>query len=456
VLVVSGLLAATCLMVSGLAPARAQTLEEALVQAYSSNPTLGAARATLRSVDEDVPAALAGQRPSPAVVASAGPAWTQSNLFVPTVSPNQTTRTTPRSVGLSVTQPIYQGGQIEARISQAENTVLAQQAALLDAEQTVLLQAAAAYLDVVQDQALLDLQVNYETFQKRDLEAIRDRFRVGEVTQTDVSLQEAQVASATAARVAAQGVLSAVRATYTKLIGSPPGTLVQPKLKYPLPANLDETVTQARARNPSVVTAVHTETAARDAVDVADGALLPTVSVTASISRDLDREIPNDFTNGGSIVANVTIPFDNGGAAAKARAARQSASSARITIDQALRAAEEAAVTDWENLVTARASITSFEAAVKANELAAEGMRQQVSVGASTVIDLLNTEQTLLNARVNLVKAHHDESVAVFGVLSAVGQLTAQALQLPTPYYDYKAHYEAVRDKWFGTGIDQP
>ena len=229
-----------------------------------------------------------------------------------------------------------------------------------------------------------------------------------------------------------------------------------PKLKYPLPASLEETVTLARAHNPAVTNAVYTETAARDAVDVADGALLPTVSVTASVSHALDRQIPNDFTNSGSVIANLTIPLDNGGAAAKARAARQQASSARITIDQTLRATEETAVTAWQNLVTARASIASFDAAVKANELAAEGMRQQVSVGASTVIDLLNTEQTLLNSRVNLVKAHHDESVAVFAVLSAVGQLTAQSLQLPTQYYDYKAYYDAVHDKWFGIGIDQP
>ncbi len=453
-LVAWGVLAAGLVMAPGL-PA-AQTLEEALVQAYDGNPTLGAARATLRSVDEGVPAARAGERPSPSVVGSTGSAWAQSSLFAPAIPSSQVTRTTPSSVGLSVTQPIYQGGQIEARINQAENAVLAQRAALLTAEQTVLLQATGAYLDVVQDQALLDLQVNYEAFQKRDLEAIRDRFRVGEVTQTDVSLQEAQLASATAARIAAEGVLSAVRATYTKLIGSPPGKPVLPKLKYPLPASLEETVTLARAHNPAVTNAVYTETAARDAVDVADGALLPTVSVTASVSHALDRQIPNDFTNSGSVIANLTIPLDNGGAAAKARAARQQASSARITIDQTLRATEETAVTAWQNLVTARASIASFDAAVKANELAAEGMRQQVSVGASTVIDLLNTEQTLLNSRVNLVKAHHDESVAVFAVLSAVGQLTAQSLQLPTQYYDYKAYYDAVHDKWFGIGIDQP
>jgi len=204
-----------------------------------------------------------------------------------------------------------------------------------------------------------------------------------------------------------------------------------------------------------VVQSRFTESAARDSVDVADAGLLPTVGVTASIARNLDRSRGEDFNTAAGVVANLTIPLDNGAVASKARAARQSANAARLNIEQALRVAQETAVTAWQGLATARASIASFEAAVKANELAAEGMRQQVAVGASTVIDLLNTEQTLLNARVSLVKARHDESVAIFNVLSAVGQLSAQTLKLPVQYYDYEAHYDAVRDKWFGIGINE-
>jgi outer membrane protein/adhesin transport system outer membrane protein len=444
------------LAVVGMGPATAETLDEALSRAYTSNPALGTARAQLRAQDEAVPQALAQTRPQTALVGSAGPAWTRTSLVQ--TAPGERPpwmRLNSRSVGLSVTQPLYKGGQIESGISQAENQVLAQRASLLDTEQSILLQAATAYFDVGRDVALLDLQVNFESFQKRDLEAYRDRFRVGEITQTDVSLQEAQLSSATAARVAAEGTLENTRATYAALIGSLPGKLVLPRLKLPLPASLDETVVLARAHNPQVVNATYTEAAARDAVDIADGGLLPNLSVTASVGRNLDKQVPNDFSNGASVIATLTVPLDNGAVAAKARQARQSAGAARMTVEQVLRTVEQNAVTAWQGLATTRASIGAYQAAVRANELAADGMRQQVAVGASTVIDLLNTEQTLLNARVNLVKAHHDENVAIFSVLAAVGGLSAQTLKLPVPYYDYEAYYHAVRNKWFGIGIDQ-
>ncbi len=447
--------------------ARGQTMDEALAQAYLGNPALNSARGTLRSVDEGVPQARAQSRPSAAVVGSAGRAATHAGIsgFNSTGTvhdgaaasgyPNAWYPTTPRTAGVSVTQPLYKGGGIDAGIAQAEATVLAQRAALLDTEQTVLLLSATAYLDVVQAQALLELQTKFETVQKRDLEAFQGRFRAGEVTLTDVSLQEAQVASAAAARVSAEGALTSARAAFAKLVGARPGKLALPRLSYPLPASLDEAVTQARGRSPKVVTAVHSESAAKAAVDVADSGLLPSVSVTASAVHNLDRTKRDDFSTAGSVVANLSIPLDGGALAAKSRAARQSANVARINVEQAARTAEESATTAWQALATARASIASYQAAVKANELAAEGMRQQVAVGSSTVIDMLNTEQILLSARVNLVKARHDESVSIFSLLASVGELTAQTLKLPVQYYDYETHYRNVRDRWFGYGIDE-
>lgn len=448
-------------------PAAAQALDEALAQAYMGNPALNGARATLRSVDEGVPQARAQSRPSASVVGSAGRTVTHAGIAgfegKPTVPdgvaasgyPNNWYPTTPRTAGVSVTQPLYKGGGIDAGIEQAEATVRAQRAALLDTEQTVLLLAATAYLDVVQAQALLELQTNFESVQKRDLEAFQGRFRAGEVTLTDVSLQEAQVASATAARISAEGTLISARAAYAKLVGSRPGKLGLPKLSYPLPASLDEAVAEARGRSPKVVTAVHTESAAKAAVDVADSGLLPTVSITASALHNLDRTKRDDFSTAGSVIANLSIPLDGGGLAAKSRAARQSANAARINVEQTTRTAEESAIDAWQALATSRASIASFQAAVKANTLASEGMRQQVAVGSSTVIDLLNTEQTLLSTRVNLVKAQHDEGVSIFSLLASVGELTAQTLKLPVQYYDYEAHYRNVRDRWYGYGIDE-
>ena len=451
--------------VIGLLPgegAWGQSLNDALAQAYLGNPALNSARATLRSVDEGVPQARAQSRPSAALTAGAGqaethagaPGYSESGTSI-SGYPNKWYPTNPRSVGVSVTQPIYRGGGIDAGIEQAEATVLAQRAGLLDTEQTVLLLAASAYLDVVQAQALLDLQVSFETVQKRDLEAFQGRFGAGEVTRTDVSLQEAQVASATAARIFAEGALASARAAFAKLVGTRPGKLALPRLSYPLPASLDEAVAQARGRSPKVVTAVHSESAAKAAVDVADSGLLPTVSITAAALHNLDRSKRNDFSTAGSVIANLSIPLDGGALAAKSRAARQSANAARINLEQAARTAEESATTAWQALATARASIVSYQAAVKANELAVEGMRQQVSVGASTVIDMLNTEQTLLSARVNLVKARHDEGASIFSLLASVGELTAQTLKLPVNYYDYEAHYKSVRGRWYGYGIDE-
>ena len=455
-----GLLAFTGATSSALA----ETLDEALARAYTGNPTLSSARATLRSVDEGGPQARAQSRPSASVVSSAGRATTHAGLTNTGVGtsgtaasgyPNEWTPSTPRHAGVSVTQPLYRGGAIDAGIVQAEATVLAQRSVLLDTEQTVLQASATAYLDVVQAQALLELQSNFEAVQKRDLAAFQGRYRVGEVTLTDVSLQEALVASATAARVSAEGMLITARAAYAKLIGSVPCKVALPKLSYPLPANLDEAVAEARGRSPKVVTALHTEKATRAAVDVADAGLLPSVGITASAMHDLDGSRRNSFSTVGSIVATVSIPLDGGALAAKARAARQSANAARLNIEEAERRAEEAVITAWQGLATARANIASYQAAVKANELAVKGMRQQVAVGSSIVIDMLNTEQNLLNAQVNLIRARHDEGVSILAILASAGKLTAQTLRLQVNYYDYEAHYRNIRDRWYGYGIEE-
>ena len=457
---------AGALVFVGLLPAAAvgETLDDALARAYISNPTLNSARATLRSVDEGVPQARAQSRPSAAVTGSAGRADTHAGMTTTGSAPSGTASSgfsnawmpsTPRSAGVAVTQPLYQGGAIDAGIARAESTVLAQRAVLLDTEQTVLLQAATAYLDVVQVQALLDLQNNFESVQKRDLAAFQGRFQAGEVTLTEVSLQEAQVASATAARVSAEGALITARSVYARLMGTEPGKLALPKLSYTLPANLEEAVAEARGHSPKVVSAIHNEKAAKAAVDVADAGLLPTVSVTASALNNLDRTRRGDFSTQGSVIANVTIPLDGGALAARSRAARQSANAALINVEEAGREAEDSAISAWQGLATARATIASYQAVVRAAELATEGMRQQVTVGSSTVIDMLNTELNLLNARVNLVKARHDEAVSIFTLLAAVGELTAQTLKLPVQYYDYEAHYRNVRDRWFGYGIDE-
>ncbi|CAK0755013.1 exported hypothetical protein [Azospirillaceae bacterium] len=234
--------------------AQAETLSEALGTAYTSNPTLEASRAQLRAVDEQVPQALSATRPTVQATGSYGPSWTESDL-------QYWQRSNPRSVGLEVSQPLYRGGRIESGIDRAELLVQAQRASLKNNEQTTLLTAATAYLDVIRDQAVLNLSNNNEQVLKRQLEAERDRFRVGEITKTDVSQSESRLARATADRITAIGSLNTSRAGYTRAIGHTPGKLTPPAVKFQIPSTLDDAIEEALAGNPAVQAANFTEAA---------------------------------------------------------------------------------------------------------------------------------------------------------------------------------------------------
>jgi len=445
--------AALLALASPTGKARAQALDQALGQAYLTNPTLDAARAQLRATDEQVPQALSGQRPTLQIQGQAGPNWTKYNTL------DQWRRNNPAAATLQATQPLYRGGTIEANIGQAENQVLAQRANLLAQEQSVLLAAATAYLDVVRDLSAVELNTNNEQVLRRQLQATQDRFRVGEITKTDVSQAEARLAGATAARVQAEGNLRSSRASFARVIGTAPTKLTPPKLPRDLPATLDDAIAQATDHNPAVVAAVFAESAARKAIDSVDGELWPQVSLSASVARQHDPSVSTPDINtadNAQILAQVTIPlYTSGATAARARAARQVAGQRRLQIDEARRQAREAAIKAWEALNTARSSLESRKAQITASTIALEGVRQEARVGTRTVLDTLNAEQELLDAKVGLVQSQHDEAVATYSLLSAVGRLTAQEQKLPVAYYDYQAYYRAVRDRWWGTEISE-
>lgn len=434
---------------SGLAggPAGAQSLEEALAAAYQTNPVLEAQRAQLRATDELVPQARSGYLPSLEASGDVGRVRTEQSGQVGVV--------TPRNVDINLTQPIYRGGRTAAGVSRAENLVQSQRASLVAAEQDVLLDAATAYFNVVRDQAVLDLNVNNEQVLRRQLEAAQDRFRVGEITRTDVSQAESRLARATADRILAEGVLNASRAEYARLVGDVPGKLTQPVPTIALPNTLDETVGLSVDNNPSVIAAKFAEAAARDGVDVARGQLLPSVSVVGNVGRSWDQTRQDSVTDSASVIARVTVPIYQAGAAtSQVREAKQTVSQRRSQSESQTRAAREAGIRAWEALVTARASILALQSQVRSAEIALEGVRQEATVGSRTVLDVLDAEQELLNARVQLVRSQRDELVAAFQVLAATGQLTAGRLGLPVRSYDYEANYRDVRNKLWGTSID--
>lgn len=422
---------------------------EALIQAYQNNPTLRAQRASLRATDEGVPQALSGYRPTVEILGDTG--YTVQGGS----DTNGTESGTDYGGSLRVTQNLYSGGGTVADVKRAENTVKAERARLADTEQLVLLNAVQAYMNAFRDEAVLKLNVNNERVLNRQLEATRDRFNVGEVTRTDVSQAEARVASATADRIQAEGNVQISRGIYEQIIGTMPTDLSKPAPVTELPASRKDALAIAQQTNPAVLAAQYDERAAQDNVTLVRSDLLPKVDLVGQGGRSRTDGISDLTRDSASIMAQLTVPlYQRGAVSSRVREAKQLAGRNRLRLIEAQRSATEDANNAWESLVTARARIRSISAAVRANRIALEGVRQEALVGSRTVLDVLDAEQELLDSQVNLVVAERDEIVAQYQLMSALGRLTAQSLNLQTDYYDPDAHYKAVRDKLWGTGTE--
>jgi outer membrane protein len=427
-----------------------QTLNDALVAAYLANPTLERDRANLRAIDEAVPQALSGWRPSLNAFGEVGKRSVDDNSRS-AIQGND--NLTPESVGVSITQPLFRGGRTVAQTRSAENTVRSARAQLYSTEQGVLFDAAEAFLDVYRDQAVLDLRIQNEQRLTRQLEAARDRFEVGEVTRTDVFQAEARLADATAERVAAEGDLESSRARYRNVVGEMPGNLKRPELPREFPADMEEAIDAALDRDPDLLSAEFAEKASLDDIDATRGELLPEVNVIGRATRDREAARQGARFNTYEALVRMDMPlYQSGAVYSRVRQSKQSAAAARRDIDRFRRIAVQRATQAWSDFETAQAQIRSFTKSVEANTVALEGVQSEALVGARTVLDVLNAENELLNSQVGLVRARRDEGVAVFELLAAAGELTAQRLELPVDYYDPEKHYRQVRGKWFGMG----
>jgi len=427
----------------------AQTIEDALAKAYLNNPTLLSARAGLRATDEAVPQALSNWRPTVEVTSSIGAEVQKSNTGTET-DVRQSRR--PKDLGISLTQPLFRGGRTLAATSGAENEIRAARARLLESEQSILLQAATAYLNVYRDQAVLKLNTNNEEVLQRQLDATRDRFEVGEITRTDVHQAEARLARSRADRIQSEGDLEISRANYLNIVGEPaPEALTLPTMQLSLVETAEEAVQIAVVNNPAVIAAEFDRRQAMDNVDEVWGELLPELELTASSTRELQTTTENSARTTHEITLNLTVPiYQQGEVYSRLREARQDAAESTLTIDTERRDAAEAATQAFKSLVTARAQVDAFTTQIDANLVAHEGVTREAAVGSRTVLDILDAEQELLDARVSHVRSERDELVAAFELLNAMGRLTAKDLGLTVDLYDPREHYKEVRDKWFG------
>jgi outer membrane protein len=315
--------------------------------------------------------------------------------------------------------------------------------------------AAKAYLNVYKDEAVLSLNINNKEVLKRQMQATRDRFQVGEITRTDVYQASARMAGASADLTDSEGNLKSSRAAYKNVIGmSAPKNLVLPKNPAGLPNDLEEVVKLALKFNPSVIAAEFDRKALNDNVDKVRGELLPSLSLKSGLSKKFQSGSETGRIDTADITLNLTVPlYQKGTVYSKMREARQKVEKGIFTVDQSKRDAIEAATKAWESLISARARVRSFKSQNDANKVALEGVEREAQVGSRTVLDVLDAEQELLDSRVSYVTSERDEILAVYELKASIGQMTAKDLQLEVDAYTPVINYNKVRNKWFGVNV---
>jgi outer membrane protein len=430
---------------------QAETLQGALSKAYENNPTLTAARAGQRANDENVPIQRAGGLPEVGARVDY-----QENLVLPGnafFSPKRSL-----NVGGQLTVPIYQGGAVKNAVKAAKYRVEAGQADLRATEASVFAQTVGAYMDVIRDQAIVQLNQKNVAVLRTNLQATSDRFEIGDLTRTDVAQSEARLALAEGDLRTAESNLIASRESYVRLVGDAPVDLQQPPALPNLPATAEDAVAIALTNNPDIDAANQLVNASRADIGVARASRLPKLSATTSAgytnnlsSIPPENTTSENVTNSAQAGLSLTIPiFQGGRPAAQVRQAQSRTSQAienYVAVERDVIAQTRGAYAAWQ---ANERIITATQQAVGANALSLEGVRAENSVGTRSILEILNAEQEYLNTQVQLVSARRNSYVAAFSLLAAMGKAEARDLGIEGgALYDPDVNYQRVRGKVF-------
>ncbi|MDO8351954.1 MAG: TolC family outer membrane protein, partial [Aestuariivirga sp.] len=398
------ILLASAALAVGAGQVSAETLVQAMVSAYSGNPTLQAERARQRGTDEQVPQALSGWRPTVNTEGRIANVWSDS-------SDGPATENDPKSVAIGLSQPIFRGFKTINGTKAAEANVEAGKQSLLAIEQDILFQAIQAYMNVIRDRQIVGLrQQNVGVLQKQ-LTAADERFKVGEITRTDVAQSKARVSGAQSSVASANATLAASVANYINIVGHKPGSLKYPRLAK-LPKNLEAAQAAAMEINPNILAAAYVEEASNYNIEVVKGDLLPGASLDASAQFNDNPQDGTSRSETARIEGVLTIPlYEAGRVYSSVREAKHVASQRRLEVIQAGRSVRESVSISWNNLVAAREIIRSAKEQVSAAQLALDGVRQEYFVGSRTTLDVLDAETEVVNARISLVSAERDQIV---------------------------------------------
>ncbi|MGY6635279.1 MAG: TolC family outer membrane protein [Alkalilacustris sp.] len=437
-----GLIAGAALIVGAgvLAPqATAQTLTDTLIAAYRNSNLLEQNRAVLRAADEDVAQAVSALRPVVNFVASTQASTARQQI--PMGMGTQRVDDLTASLALSAELTVFDFGRNRLAVEAAEAQVLATRSALIGVEQQVLFRAVAAFMDVRAAAATLQLREANVRLIGQELQAARDRFEVGEITRTDVSIAEARLAGARSQLAAAQGELSVAREVYRAVTGDYPGQLSAPPALPQLPASLDAAQSVARDRHPDVRRARHEVTAAD--LNAARAAAVG----RGTVSGTLNMRIDDNRRDNSSVGLSYSRPIYSGGRnPSLTRQAIARSDAARSGLHQSVVEVIEEVGRAWSNIAVSAARIQASASQIEAAQTAFEGVSQEAELGARTTLDVLNAEQELLDARVELVAAETSRTIAAYGLLASMGLLTVEHLDLGIPIFDPEAYFNAVRN----------
>lgn len=421
------------------APAPSDTLQTVLASVYRNNPQLLGERARLREIDENYIQARAQGRAS---ISAAGEVSAQAvrtpvsdgGFFGPPTGGWD--EGIPSSAQVSIIQPIYQGGRITALKRQAKAGIMAARAGLETAENNIFLSAANAYVDILRDEEAARIRRNNVRVLNRQLTAANDRFDVGEGTRTDIAQSESRLAAAEAGLAQADAELEVSRALFVRIVGRLPNQLA-PAPDFALPQTLDEATRLARENNPQLLTAYYDERAGSAAIDVAKAAGRPTISLQGTFAGSRDTILGISETDQATIAAQLSIPIFSGGLnASRVRQAKNAKTRLAFATRDTERAVDQTITQVWARMDAARRIVETSQRQVAAAEVAFEGVTLEQQVGTRTQLDVLDAEQETLNARLTLINAERDFDASVFQLLSAIGVLDADGIDLPITTYD--------------------
>ena len=425
--------------------AKATTILEAMGDAYQHNPTLEGERANLRAVDENVAIAKSGYRPT----VSLNGGYSDAHIHNDTYRANDGYT---KAVSAVLSQPIFSGFSTYNSVRAADKTVAAEQSNLYNVEQEILLAAGTAYLDVLRDESIVDLQKNNEQLLKKRLDETRERFNVGEVTRTDVAQAEARHSAAISDRIAAEGNLAASQAIYAQIIGTTPQGLTEPvDMASMFPTNQEAALLYAYDHNYNLKASNQTFEASNYTVYANEGALLPQVGFKAQAARSKTEAVNarDPETNSFEWSVNMSVPLYNAGETrARIRQSKYKKWQAQENVLAAERKMIATVTSSFEYMIANESRLKSVKDQIKAYAIALDGVQQEEALGNRTVLDVLDAYQALLNSKVEEVQARRNYYVSGMALLVSMGKLTAEDLNLNVELYDAKKKSKQTRNKF--------